>query len=145
MLVSILFGPIVAGNTTIDIQLHDTYFVFGKEYSFGDGFFFRVNVMLLFSWGSHIFLRKYALMPKRWRWVHVGLPVLSTVTMVVPILLPRRDIFLSSYLPFTIYNRNGSVSELMGLSIIVFILLQLYFWMATAILLFWKGRYPKRL
>jgi hypothetical protein len=80
---------------------------------------------------------------KIWRWGHVILTILSTAAMIVPLVLPRQDIFQYSYLPFAIYNRGGSVSDLMGFSVIVFVLLQLSFWIATTILLFWKGRYSK--
>jgi hypothetical protein len=71
LLITIIALPIILGNSMIDIQFYDTFFVFKGGNWVGDTFSSYVGTILLFSWLSHIVLRKYSLMHKFLRRVHV--------------------------------------------------------------------------
>jgi hypothetical protein len=135
LLLSILIPPILIGNTTVDIQVHDTFFVFGGKTIIGNTFYEDVAGMMVFSWLTHILLRKRALMPEILRWAQVILSVLSIAAFSVIIMLyyEGRQNTSSSMDQLLL---NYQLSTLIPWAVILFVLLQLGLWIATTILLF---------
>jgi hypothetical protein len=145
LLITVIAMPIIVGNSMIDIQFYDTIFVFGKRNRVGNTFPSYVDTILLFSWLSHIVLRKYALMSKVFRRVQVVLSIIAILTLTIASLWLYSD---SQKIPLTPpdYARFRTymgyyqlLSWLIPWSAITFIFLQLSFWTATTILLFRKG------
>ena len=144
LLAGMVMGPILPGKDTIDIQIHDTLFVFGQSHGWlGNDFFVYLNVLLLFSWLTHIYLRKHGSLPATWRWVHVSLSFLFTLSLVVlAVVLDhawRRD---PGELLFHIedWDNPMTLSSLMAIGTFLFVLLQLIFWVTASVALFRRRR-----
>jgi hypothetical protein len=144
LLITIIVMPLFVGNATIDIQIYDTFFVFGKHNGLGNTFSAYVDTILLFSWLSHIVLRKYSLMSIVLRWGQVVLSIIAILTLTIASLWlypASHNIPLtpSDYSRFHTYmDYYQLLSAFIPWSAMVFILLQLSFWTATTILLFRK-------
>jgi hypothetical protein len=136
LLLGILIGPLVVGNTTMDIQIHDTYYIFGKARWIGNALFIPINVLLLFAWLSHILLRKHSLMSKTWRRVHVIVTLISILTAAVLAMWNYHELFQLRDFSFKNQERDRIISGVMVLNALIFILLQLSFYVATTVLLF---------
>ena len=106
---SLLAGLPVVIHKTIDIQLHDTYFVFGGV-----------------GWGYS----------NRWRWVHVSVVVICWLTILTMLVAPSRNWISLEGLYY--YSQYGSVYSAAGIiarlaALIIFILGQLIFWIVATI------------
>jgi hypothetical protein len=145
LLITIVALPIIVGNSTINILTSDTIFVFGGNNLYNDSFSAYVDTILLFSWLSHIVLRKYSLMHKFLRWVQVILSIIAILTLTIVSLWLYPDSHNIRPSPpdysriHTYMDYYQLLSWLVPWSAIIFILLQLIFWTATAILLFRKS------
>ena len=139
LLVSMLIGPVGAPNGLFDIFFHDTWFVFGKSSWMGNDLFIYVNGMLLFGWLTHILLRKHAPLAAIWRWVHVGLSVILTLLVGILGLLFCREMGRANRDLLSEMNTWADplfVSSRLAVCIVLFVLLQLIFWVTAAVALF---------
>jgi hypothetical protein len=85
LLLAMLLPPVIVGNRTVDIQLHDTFYVFGS-YSYGlNVFFLPVILILTITWIAHILSRKYYLLSMKWRWLQVGVTLICLSVMTTAI------------------------------------------------------------
>jgi hypothetical protein len=137
-----VFSPVIIGNHTVDIQMHDTYFVFGGKSWISNTFFLLIDILLLFSWLSHILLRKYDLISKIWRRFHIGLSVGLVIILPIAIVLLNRDMARGP--SFESLSRLGILSSLVAESVVGFLLLQLIFWVSAAVLITRKRGVDKK-
>ena len=137
LLLSILPGLVIVWQKTIDIQIHDTYFVFGGS-SWGYVFFAVIH-----SWVLHTILRQRHLISSRWRWIQVSTTVICWLAILTMLVVPSGNwIFLEG---LYLYSHLGWVDSVVGIvarlaAVILFILSQLIFWiMATIRLISGRG------
>lgn len=128
-------GPLITGKDTVDIQLHDTYFVFGNKGWMGNSLFLYLNVLLVVSWLGHLALRQNGIASTFGRWVHAGLSVALLSLLIAAHQLWRQTLLSHHYLDWFGFE---FLSSLIPLSIICFVLLQLIFWASIAVLLIKK-------
>ncbi|MDP4150955.1 MAG: hypothetical protein Q8927_05815 [Bacteroidota bacterium] len=115
LLLAMLLPPFIVGNRTIDIQLHDTFYVFGS-YSYGlNVFFLPVILILSVTWLAHILSRKYYLVSIKWRWLQVGVTLICLSVMTIAIC--------------SLAHRTGAFNW--GMLTLLFV--QLVFWVAVVI------------
>jgi len=129
---SILLGPQVVINKTIDIQLHDTYFVFGGSSSWGIVFF-----ALIVTWVFHVIVRQEKLFSDQLRWVQVSITVICWLAILAMLVVPYANwIFVQglyhNYSDFRWIESPGGVAARLAV-LIVFILNQLIFWIIATI------------
>ena len=138
-----LIGPFIYHQTSIDIIIHDTYFVFDGRGWIGNPFFWYIDTLLLVSGLLHILLRRQELLSPGGQWVYAGLSFILLVAIkVLSILwdqqLHRRPASIDEALNNAqIFNL---LTNLFPLAIAIFILQQLIFWINTALLFFIKRR-----
>ncbi|HEY8920075.1 MAG TPA: hypothetical protein VIM87_26735 [Chitinophaga sp.] len=126
------------GNAAIDIHMHDTYFVIGQA---GYAALLLAFPQLFTSWIIHVLLRRKALLSAKWRWAQVA------ITLLCPLVV---GIFANTLLEYGMpgmagmprrYYDYGAFSNiqtrymLLFIFALVFILSQLVFWIAGAVLL----------
>jgi heme/copper-type cytochrome/quinol oxidase subunit 1 len=132
LLLGILIWSVLLGNSGADIHLHDTYYVIGG-YA-GQLVFLPFYLMLFLSWIMHRLLKRKGLLPRTWQWAQVG------ITMICLLVFPFS---LSNTLPgmprpyydYSTFNSIRVYYLVSALSLVIFILCQLSFWIAAAILL----------
>jgi hypothetical protein len=126
---SLLAGLPVVIHKTIDIQLHDTYFVFGGV---GWGYFY---LAVLFTWNLHFSLRERQLLSGRWRWILVGVTVLSWLAMLLGVIIPSEARLRMGFYLIMHFGSAFSALEFLIYTApaIVFILSQLIFWIVATI------------
>lgn len=130
LLLSTLVVPIVVGNTSIDIQFHDTLYVIGGKSWSASPLLMPFGLFLFLSWLSHLLLRKGNLLVGIWRWIQVELSLICIITIIVD----AQSMHQIGLGPGSMYKYNF-LSTLLLLSVLVFILCQLAFWINTTILL----------
>lgn len=132
--VSILLGPLIIGKRTIDIQIHDTYFVFvGSRW--GNVFFAPFFSVILVTWIFHVVLRRKSLLSDRWRRIQVNVTIACWLAMLLGLIIPRETRFrMGVYLMF----HAGRIWPALDFILftapsVVFILNQLIFWIVATI------------
>lgn len=130
-----LLSMIYIGNTSIDIHMHDTYFVIGQA---GYTVLWLVFPLLFTSWIIHVLLRRKALLPAQWRWAQV------LITLFCPLAagiitnnsslegmagMPRW------YYDYSTFSNIQTSHMLVFICVLVFLLSQLLFWITGAVLL----------
>ena len=141
MFIGTLIGHLIYPQKLIDIQLHDTYFVFGSEGWFGNMLFWYIDIVLLVSVLFHNLLRRQELLSRGGQWIYAALSVI--VLVVIKVLSILWDQLLHRHVAsINDLYRFDLLSTLFPLSIAIFILQQLIFWVNTA-LLFLIKRYRR--
>src|ERR1700743_3437045 len=69
------------GNSTINFQMHGSYFVFARTPLGCNLFFVSIIVFLVCTWLMHILCGRYQYWPKIWRWAHVVFTLLCVLMM----------------------------------------------------------------
>lgn len=123
------------GNSAIDIHMHDTYWVIGQA---GYAALLLVFPLLFTSWIIHVLLRRKALLSAKWRWAQVVITLLCP--LAVSILSNNFSLEGMAGMPRRYYDYNPYYNlltqhKLMILCALVFLLSQLVFWIAGAVLL----------
>jgi len=127
--VAMVLAPFLVGNTILDIQLHDTYFVFGNN-SWGlSAFFIPVSILLTLTWFTHLLARKYGLLPEKGRWIQVGLTLLCLAILVRIFSLSHSTRTGMIAFDELSWNRYNCLSQVLTWTLFVFLLTQLVFWM----------------
>lgn len=123
------------GNAVIDIHMHDTYWIIGHA---GYKALLLVFPLLFTSWIIHVLLRRKALLAAKWRWIQVIITLLCLLAVSIfannlsedgMAGMPRR------YYDYNTYFDLLTQYKLMLLCPLVFLLNQLVFWIAGAVLL----------
>jgi hypothetical protein len=132
---SVLLGPLIVGKTTIDIQLHDTYYIFGG-YRWGNAFLAPFFSIMVQTWVLHIILRRKGLLSNRRRWVQVLTTVISWLAILVILAIPAGN-FISPA-GIYLYSNFGWVGSTIGAAIysapwLLFVFGQLNFWIVATI------------
>jgi len=135
LLLSIIAWRLYAGNASIDIHLHDTYFIFAGHPLFGSSVLAPFFLILFLSWILHQLLRQKGLSSNTWRWIQITITLLSLLAFVVCF---RKSSF--NNLPIRYYNYNAFETLhrfYLGaiLSLFIFIVCQLSFWITAVVLL----------
>jgi len=132
---SIILGPSIVRSRTIDIQIYDTYFVFGGS-RWGNAIFAPFFAMMVETWVLHIILRRKGSFSERWCWVQVITTVISWLAVIVILVVPPGK-FVSpngTYLDYSNYGRHGSSEGTIYLApLIIFFLNQPIFWIVATI------------
>jgi hypothetical protein len=127
LLIGMLIGPFIYRETMIDIQLHDTYYVFGEGRLVGNHFYWYIDIVLLVSWLLHILLKRQKLLSPVVQWVFASLSLilllgLKALTIFLDQGFHRRPTGLEAFL------WNAGIFEFFPKAIAIFILQQLIFW-----------------
>gem|GEM_PF-2950186 len=122
------------GNSGIDIHMHDTYFIFSDHPLFGNILFAPLYFMLLLTWLIHLALRKKGLLSARWHWAQV---IISLLSLLIFSSFPAAIAYYG--LPGRHYEYNTFDTLILGQLFVasclaVFIICQLLFWIAAAVL-----------
>ena len=139
LFIGTLIGHFIYPQKSIDILLHDTYFVFLSEGWFGNILFWYIDIVLLVSVLFHNLLRRKELLSRGGQWTYATLSVILLVAIKVLSILWDQQL----HHPFAAINDINSfslLSTLFPLSIAIFILQQLIFWVNTALLFLIKRR-----
>jgi hypothetical protein len=134
-----MMGHFIYPRTFIDIQFHDTLFVFGSEGRMGNVFFWYIDIALLVSVLFHNLLRRQALLSRGGQWVYAALSFILLVAVKVLVILWDQQ----SHRHITSINdiyKLDLLSTLFPLSIAIFLLQQLIFWVNSALLFLIKKR-----
>ena len=132
LLLSILPGPLIVWKKTIDIQLHDTYFVFGGR-SWG-----LVFLMVILTWNLQVTLRRRKLISDPWRWIQVSVTMICWLAILIMVSEPYGNWFPLERRIYYSYSLLGWVDSGWGIltrlaALVVFVLSQLIFWVVAAI------------
>jgi hypothetical protein len=132
---AILLGPLIVGRTTIDIQLHDTYFVFGGN-RWGNVFFAPFFSMMVQTWVLHIILRRKGLFSNRRRWIQTLTTVISWLAILIILVIPPGNYISPDGI--YLYSKFGWVGSILGVAmysgpLLVFVFGQLSFWIVATI------------
>lgn len=138
LILAILVPPMIVANSAFDIQLHDTYIVFGKTSWGFSSLFIALNIFTLITWLIHLLARKYKWLPLLWRWTQVVL-TLILLTAIVGI-MSHRVLWMGdsgSFVGFNppAYEEFQSLEHRLTWSILLFLLTQVLFWITTIIAL----------
>ncbi|SEM11845.1 hypothetical protein SAMN04488505_103417 [Chitinophaga rupis] len=123
------------GNAAIDIHMLDTYFVIGQA---GYAALLLVFPLLFTSWIIHVLLHRKALLSAKWRWAQVIVTLLCP--LAAGIILNNSSLEGMAGMPRRYYDYNAYYNlltqyKLMIVCALVFLLSQLLFWIAGAVLL----------
>ena len=132
LIVAMLLAPVVVANTALDVQLHDTYYVFG--YSWGlNTFFIPIIILLTLTWLCHVLCRKYNSLPVIWRWIQVAVTLicLAIIVSILSSSLMKRSAFDAYNEPAWI--KYSGLTHVLDRTLILFIMIQLVFWISTVI------------
>ena len=143
--VAVLLTPVFVGNTTIDIQLHDTYYVFGGTTWGANVLFVPIFILLMLSWLTHVIGRKYHLLSVRWQWVQVGatLLCLAVIVKIISSLLFRGG---TGFVGFDepSWRRFHLLSQILTWTTVIFISSQVIFWIWMTLLAVRKATTAKK-
>jgi heme/copper-type cytochrome/quinol oxidase subunit 1 len=131
----LLFLPLIImlgwGNSSIDIHMHDTYWVIGNA---GYTAITLLLPLLFTTWVIHVLLRRRECLSGTWRWTQVGVTLFCAVAAGVIVVclqhaMPRRYYEVNTAYTFlTLYKMLLAV-------VVLFLLCQLVFWIAGTVLL----------
>jgi hypothetical protein len=127
--IAMLVAPAIVGNTSLDIQIHDYYFVFGTFAWGWNVFFVPVNILLTLTWLAHVFGRKYGLLSIRWQWIQVGstLLCLAVIVKIISSLVFRDGTGFVNYdLPS--WEKRARFFYILNRTFLIFLLCQVIFW-----------------
>jgi heme/copper-type cytochrome/quinol oxidase subunit 1 len=137
LLLGILIWPLYIGNSALDMHLHDTYFVI-QGYG-GTLIFLPFYIMLFLSWIMHQLLRRKNLLPPVWQWAQVGITLACLLAFPFFLKLSLGG-GVRSYYDASSFDAMRTLFLGSTLSLFIFILCQLSFWIAAAILLIRSAR-----
>jgi hypothetical protein len=141
LLLAILAGPLIISNSALDIQLHDTSFVFGKTSWGFNAIFTAIGFLLLITLVIHVLARKYNWLPLTWRWAQVALTLILMTAMIKALqaLLVQMD-NTSSILGFnrSAFGRFLLPHKLFGWALLLLVFSQPVFWLTTIIIALWR-------
>jgi len=136
LILAMLAAPVIVGNTSFDIQLDDTYFVFGKT-SWGiNEIFLPVILLLLLTWVMHLLARKYRWLSPQLRWVQIAL---TFVFLSIAVWVMSGPLFAgggqNGFENFSLaaFERYQSLGRVLVWAIGLFVLTQAIFWLTAII------------
>jgi hypothetical protein len=135
LLFCILLPLVIIGNATLDIHLHDTYYVID-----GSFLFLLFPVMLFPSWLLHLLLSHKGLLSTKGRWAHVGMTTLCSILFIVSFSFPTRP---TRYMDYDGTFFSPFLTMLPVISLMTLVACQLIFWILTGILLIKSRRLIK--
>ncbi len=139
LIVAMLLAPVIVANTALGIQLHDTYYVFGYNWSLNT-FFIPVIILLTLTWLCHVLCRKYNSLPVIGRWIQVAVTLicLAIVVSILSSSLIKRSGFDAYNEPA--WEKYTGLTHVLHWTLILFILTQLLFWITAIIATILKVR-----
>ena len=134
LLIAALSAWLLSGRGTLDIHIHDTYYIFNNTL-----FYAPFYGCLFLSWALHRMLRRQGLFTgtKRWMQVMVSIACIAVIVITISypglfITRPRRYIDYSTWTYFHSYN---ALYRTTAIAVILFALFQLAFWIIAVLLL----------
>lgn len=147
LLLAILAGPLIIANSTLDIQFHDTSFVFGKTIWGFNAILTAIGFLLLITLVIHVLARKYNWLPLTWRWAQVALTLILMTAMIKALqaLLVQMD-NTSSIPGFNrlAFGRFVLPQKLFGWALLLLVFSQPVFWLTTIIIALWRRQQNTR-
>jgi heme/copper-type cytochrome/quinol oxidase subunit 1 len=145
----LLFLPLIVmlgwGNSSIDIHMHDTYWVIGNA---GYTAVTLLLPLLFTTWVIHVLLRRRECLSGWWRWTQVGVTLFCAVAAGV-IVVCLQDAMPRRYYSYSNASGPGAFTDLFTLyklllaCVVTFLLCQLAFWITGTVLLLKRRRWGK--